>query len=214
MWCGYSTAAHISSAFHAVQSSLAGSPDTPAFRPERPASPRGAANRTPGTTPGNAPSRRLTEVRSRPYHRRSSEGRAFSRLRAGGSTRSPHGTVARVYQVRAAPPGGRCVFTDGRQQDMYRAWPAGPLRAASGITGRCRPARIPAAESRPAPCARQACAMHRFVNRRTGRFGASSTPASRSVLPSRPYHPRRPAVGSTPRTILEMASRKGTPVAT
>ena len=84
---------------------------------------------------------------------------------------------------------------------MYRAWPAEPLRAASGITGRRRrPARIPAAESRPAPCARQACAMHR-LNRRTARFGASSTPASRSVLPSRPYHPRRRAVGSTPRTI-------------
>lgn len=32
--CRYSTAARISSAFHAVQSSLAGSPDTPAFRPE------------------------------------------------------------------------------------------------------------------------------------------------------------------------------------
>ena len=47
------------------------------------------------------------------------------------------GTAARVYQVRAATPGGQDVpHRRGRQRTTYRTWPAEPLRSASGSGSR------------------------------------------------------------------------------
>ena len=51
--------------------------------------------------------------------------------------RSVTRTAARVYQVRAATPGGQGVsYQRGRQRTTYRTWPAGSSTSASGSGSR------------------------------------------------------------------------------
>jgi len=101
-FCRYLTAAVISPAFHAVQSSLRGKPDTPDARPSataptaarwEPYRSQSDRNRTVMPTDGSASSTQIIRLLSRPL-----------------SARSP------VFQPRPTAAASRCCAADGKCQ--------------------------------------------------------------------------------------------------
>ena len=103
-----------------------------------------------------------------------------------------------MYQVRAAPPGGRCVFTDGRQQDNVssvagwaftcRVWHHRPLPAGSHSRRRVSAGPVRTSGLRHAPLRKPPYRQVRRVFYSGFPFRASK-PTVPSTTPSRRQHP-------------------------
>ncbi len=101
------------------------------------------------------------------------------------------GTAARVYQVRAATPGGQGVsYQRGRQRITYRTWPAGSFTSASGSGSRST-----ASHRKPGPAIEitgsGSARCHRARGHLTGRAVDADRRTAGGASPARPPRRRR-----------------------